>query len=43
LVPEAELEIVPALGHLGHEEDPERFADLALSLARKKGVLTAQP
>ena len=43
LVPEAGLEILPALGHLGHEEDPERFADLALSLARKKGVLTAPP
>lgn len=28
LTPNATLELVPALGHLAHEEDPQRFADL---------------
>jgi magnesium chelatase accessory protein len=28
LLPDSELITIPALGHLGHEEDPERFADL---------------
>ena len=43
LVPEAGLAILPGLGHLGHEEDPARFAALVLSLARARGLLAAPP
>lgn len=32
-LPQGQLVRVPGLGHLGHEEDPARFADLIASLA----------
>ena len=41
LVPEVGLQVLPGLGHLGHEEDPARFAELLLALARDRGVLPA--
>lgn len=38
-VPEAALQRVPGLGHLGHEEDPALFASLIVEAARAQGVL----
>lgn len=38
LLPEARLQSIPGLGHLGHEEDPQRFASLIRSIAREVGV-----
>lgn len=35
----ASLQILPGLGHLGHEEDPAAFADLLLRVATARGVL----
>ncbi len=32
-LPNAELHSLPALGHLGHEEDPEQFAGLLMQIA----------
>ena len=34
----ATLEMVPDLGHLGHEERPHLFADLILRVAKRLGV-----
>jgi magnesium chelatase accessory protein len=41
LLPNARLEIVPDLGHLGHEERPDLFAELILRIAAELQVLPA--
>jgi magnesium chelatase accessory protein len=41
LVPTAELVTLPGLGHLAHEEQPERIAELVIRLASEWGVLSA--
>jgi len=35
LLPGSELTTLPGLGHLGHEEDPERFAELIQVIGRR--------
>ncbi|MEM8563220.1 MAG: alpha/beta fold hydrolase BchO [Pseudomonadota bacterium] len=37
-LPQAVLKVLPELGHLGHEEDPEQFARLITDIARPHGV-----
>jgi len=37
-VPGARLVVVPALGHLAHEEQPRRSAGLILEAARAAGL-----
>jgi magnesium chelatase accessory protein len=39
LLPEARLRPISGLGHLGHEEDPERFASLIRSIAGELEVI----
>lgn len=39
MVPGAQLRVLPGLGHLGHEEDPECFDRLLESLALERGLL----
>jgi magnesium chelatase accessory protein len=39
LLPSAELVTLPRLGHLAHEEQPERIAELVIGLAHAWGVL----
>lgn len=39
LAPNAHFEYVRGLGHLAHEEDPERIGDLIVAIARRYGVL----
>ena len=41
LMPAAALITLPGLGHLAHEERPERIAELVIELAGKWGVLSA--
>ncbi len=41
LAPLAGLDLLQGFGHLGHEEDPARFVDLLVSVARSRGVLAA--
>jgi magnesium chelatase accessory protein len=41
LVPTADLVTLPGLGHLAHEERPERIAELVTGLACEWGVLSA--
>ena len=38
LLPSAEVVRIPALGHLGHEEDPKQFARLVLGIAAHHGL-----
>jgi magnesium chelatase accessory protein len=33
LVPDAEILVLPRLGHLAHEEEPQKIADLLIRLA----------
>lgn len=40
-MPAAHLELLPGLGHLGHEEDPRRFADRILRIAGGAGAAAA--
>lgn len=40
LVPGAEVEILRGLGHLAHEEAPDRVANLIDAFARRQGILT---
>lgn len=42
LVPGAELVSLPGLGHLAHEEQPERVADLVLDFAGSLGLAPAR-
>ncbi|MGJ4995147.1 alpha/beta fold hydrolase BchO [Bradyrhizobium sp. HKCCYLS3077] len=42
LVPQAQLELIDGLGHLAHEEQPGRIAELILIAAERAGVLAAQ-
>lgn len=37
-MPDAKLQVLPDLGHLGHEEDPELFATLIKSIASEVGL-----
>lgn len=37
-LPGAQLQHIPGLGHLGHEEDPPRFAALIMDIADRHGV-----
>jgi magnesium chelatase accessory protein len=39
LVPGAEMIPLTGLGHLAHEEAPERVAEVVLEVARARGVL----
>lgn len=39
LLPQARVEVLPGLGHLAHEEQPELLVDLILGVARAQGVL----
>lgn len=38
-LPQGHLVRIPGLGHLGHEEDPGRFAELIIELAGEVGVV----
>jgi len=38
-LPRSHLRLLPGLGHLGHEEDPEQFRRLVLEIAGEEGVL----
>jgi magnesium chelatase accessory protein len=38
-VPEAEVTYLRKLGHLGHEEQPQVFADIVVGAAVKAGIL----
>jgi magnesium chelatase accessory protein len=38
-LPRSRLRLLPGLGHLGHEEDPEQFRQLILEIAVEGGVL----
>ncbi|MGJ5202036.1 alpha/beta fold hydrolase BchO [Bradyrhizobium sp. HKCCYLR20261] len=42
LVPQAQLELIDGLGHLAHEEQPGRIAELIFVAAERAGVLAAQ-
>ena len=37
-LPDATLEVVPALGHLAHEEDPDHYARRIIEFARSHGI-----
>lgn len=37
-LPDAKLELLDNLGHLGHEEDPQRFASLVLRITEAHGL-----
>ncbi|MEM8660288.1 MAG: alpha/beta fold hydrolase BchO [Pseudomonadota bacterium] len=41
-LPQADLRVLPELGHLGHEEDPEQFARLITEIARPHGVFDSR-
>ncbi|MEM1153440.1 MAG: alpha/beta fold hydrolase BchO [Pseudomonadota bacterium] len=41
-LPQADLRVLPELGHLGHEEDPEQFARLIIDIARPHGVFNSR-
>jgi len=38
LLPESHLVALPGLGHLGHEERPERFAQLIFEIADARDI-----
>lgn len=40
-LPQGRVQILPALGHLAHEEAPGQHADLILDFARETGILPA--
>ncbi len=42
LVPQGQLELIEGLGHLAHEEQPARIADLIVTAAGRAGVLAPQ-
>ncbi len=42
LLPDAMLEVLPGLGHLAHEEDPQAAVDRILQFARLQGILATE-
>jgi magnesium chelatase accessory protein len=42
LVPTAELFPIPGLGHLAHEEQPGRIADILMALAARHGIASSE-
>ena len=39
MIPQASVESLPGLGHLAHEENPDRVARLIVAYAARAGVI----